>query len=412
MVPETQSLRRPRPVSAQQTVAKQLNNPPTSQGKVVYPSVSREYPSPSRFLTSTADQPTEKAHFRLRFSPRNADTVPPGTTKKALERFRSLEALSTTSNTTPLHSGSTRRPPTFDVTWMNLPTSHDDVRQSTRRRAAVHHDPASKNKDNGLTERSTDDTRRLDTTDDSTQQLDSLPRFTSALTKFRSMEDLMGQTLSACQGGVSSKPGLVVRRLSRLSGAEWSSSVTESDASSPPNVSRQQIIDRSSAATSDDLRRAISPNPPRSASPESTISRPFGQSELPKYQSLGRTSTDLTGSPPFVPRLPHWPPQDVGVPSFASRRSYSVSEVAAAVKDDENLRPSSTTVPPSCTRTAARPPSQTAVVGADVATVEGVPTTMTSSLYVQLQKSRRVTSVASRCSIRVLLTNYCRSPDD
>jgi len=414
VVAEAQSHRRQRPVSALQTIKRHLNNQPTSQGQVICRSASLVHPPSARSSMSAASQPTTSTEeLRSWISRKDADAVSPGTTKKALERFRSLENLSTTSSTTPLRRGSSWLTSKFDVTSTVLPSTQpvsDDARQATTQREAVDATTA-KDKADGLQQRPTNVTGRLQdtteyTTEVTTRKYDQLPRFAQALTKFRSMED-MTQSLSVGHGGVLMKPRLAGHLLPRTSIAERPLSA------SSLNSTRQQISQKS-CTTSDDLRRTTPPISAGSTSPQPEVSLP---SALPKYQSLGNILSDLPGIVrplSFVPagrRLPRWPPQNIGVPPFASRRAYSVSNVAAAVNDDEvdgsedlHLL-TSTTLPSSCTM--ASPPSQIATTGVEVATVENVPKTMRSTLHVQLRMNRQVTSVrgSSQCSI-CILTNH------
>ena len=411
MVEEAQLLRRPRPVSAQQTVARYLNDQLTSHGRVVYRSASLAHPPPTRSSTSMTSQPSTSTED-LRWWLSRKDSVSPSIMKNALERFQSLDALSTTSTTTPLRRGSPTWTPTFNATWMTLPTSHpapDDARQVATRRGPFDHDTASEYKAAGLRQRYSNDTPK-DTTEDWTPQLDPLPHFEQALTKFRSMEDV-AQTAKERQGGVLLKPGVAGRLLPRTLVVNRRPSARENWAASLLSSSSQQINHQPSA-NSNDVQRTTPPNRTSSStSPELEVSR---LSALPEYQSLCNISTDpplpsIVRLPPSsVPtrrRLPRWPPRNVSVSPSASRRAFSVSnDVAAAVNDDEvDLHPR-TTMPPSRARTVASPSSQSPVTEVEVATVEDVPETMKSSLYVQLKTTRRVTS--SQCRIRVLTRHH------
>lgn len=422
---EARSLRRQRPASAHHIGSTYVNAEPTSQRQVVYRSTSFAHPPPAQSSVSAASQAAASTEdLTTSFSRKDADAVSPGTMRAALERFRSLEALSTTSNTTSLRRESSRR----TASWIILSTSQpvsDDASQGDSRAEPASEDTASKNKGNGVQlgstndigrmgtvkdasknsddglqqHRSTNDTGRLDTPEDTTnhrtRKLASLSRFTQALAKFRSMEE-MAQTVRVDQGGILMKPDPAGGLLSSTPVNEGLSFVIENEAASPLNSSRQQIS-RHLATTSDHLRRGSLLSRASSLSSELEVSR---VSTLPRYQSRDNIFTDLVRPPPTVAPgrwLHRWPPQDVGVPSAASRRAYSVSDIATMDNGDEDLR---STLRSSCCG-MARPPSHTPATGAEVvAEVEDVPTTMKSSMYVQL----RVTPVTgcSQCSLRVL----------
>jgi len=373
---------RQRLVSAHHIGSTHVNAEPTSQRQVVYHATPLAHPPPAQQSSLSAAASTED--LTRSFLRKDVDAVSPGTMRAALERFRSLEALSTASNTTSWRRGSSRR----TASWRILPTSSkhvsDDASQGdTRPAGTVSDDTASKYKGDGVQRRSTYDIRRLDTTKDASKisddglpqhrstyatvrldtredttnhrtcKLASLSRFTQALAKFRSMEE-MAQTVGVEQGGVtvSMKPGPAGD-----GGGLWLSTPLDKrqspvEAPSPINSCRHQIT-RHLAASSHHPRRALPLNHVPSTSPERDESQ---ESTLQNYQSLGSVFTHMPGlvRSPAGRRLPRWPPQTVSVPSSASRRVYLVSNIAT-IDNNDDLLPT----PTSCCRTVARHRSPT-----------------------------------------------------
>ena len=399
-VVEARSLSRPRPVSAQQTAAEHRRNLLT---RPVYRAASLAHlPPPRRASMSVADRASTSTEDLPSCGSSHENT------DAALKSVRSPEVLPPTTTTTPSdRAPSGRTSSTFDAARrMTLPPSEpatDVVGQAATRREALELGKKMDDLEHGLT----DDTAVLGVIDDGRRKSCSLTRFAEALTKFRSMEeDTMSEMSKADRRGTTSKPGRGGPLLP--------------PSTSAPNSFRQEIFHISCTAAIDNFRRSAQTIKVGSTSTEPEASWPYRQWVRPRHRSLAEVFTNLAGdvtpksSEPSDRRLP----TDVRMPPRGSRRTLSVSDVAAAVNEDaiisqeKDLHPAANSLPPGNGRPDAAG-GQSPFVDSWVEAVKTVhvPTTTKSSLYVQLQMNGHVTSAAGnvdQCSmakIRVL-TNH------
>ena len=342
-------------------------------------SSSTLHSSAGRSPMSAAARPstsTKDKHVTRRCYRKDADTVSPGVVKTALARFRSLEAVSTTSTTT---SGSSHRTSSFDVTPRTLMTSQlvpGDSRRVVRRER----DDASKHTTGSLPKRPTDNTKRQDKMDDGFRKLNTHPRFEEALMKFRSMEDEIG---TCCSGSKSSIPHNITGNDKPLTTV-----VRRNAAPSSPSSLCQQISPHEPSAIYD-IRPATPSNTVHSVPDVVTRLYPEELAPSRSFQSVGSVAFQL--------REPssHRRAQNVSVPPSASRRTQSNSDVGTVTDDDkdsldvcENLGQTSA----SNTSTLTTFPPQTN----QTATVRDLPKTMKSFAYVRLETTS-ADGVSPRC---------------
>jgi len=349
-------------------------------------SSSTLHSSAGRSPMSAAVRPstsTKDKHVTRRCYRKDADTVSPGVVKTALARFRSLEALWTTSTTIP---GSSHRTTPFDVTPRTLLTSQL-VPGDSRRVVRWERDDVSKHSTGSLPQRFMDNTKRQDKMDDGFRKLNTHPRFEEALMKFRSMED----EIETCGSGrKSSIPHTITGNVMPLT------PVVRRNAAPSPSSLCQQIYHKPSA-TDDNIPPATISNTVHSM--PDVVTRLCPELALPSrsYQSVGSVAFQL--------REPssHRRAQNLSVPPSASRRTQSNSDVGTVTDDDkdsldvcENL--GQTSASNTSTLTTFQPQTN------QTATVRDLPKTMKSFAYVRLVTTS-ADGVSPRC-IRVSTNHH------